>query len=77
MLSLVPTVWFLLQHPARYGNLIKSIWVIVAAILIYLTVKHQDAREKNNMWAYLILSLGSLVFCKPGPNDTKRVAAIC
>lgn len=62
MLSLVPTVWFLLQHPDGTETLIKSICVIVATILIYLTVKHQDAREKNNMWAYLILSLGSLVF---------------
>ncbi len=32
------------------------------ATLLWLTLKHRDARERNNMWAYLILGLGSLVF---------------
>ena len=34
----------------------------VALALVWLTLKHRDAREKNNMWAYLVLTLGSLVF---------------
>jgi POT family proton-dependent oligopeptide transporter len=36
--------------------------VLVAAGLIYATVTHRDPGERNKMWAYLILSLGSLVF---------------
>lgn len=62
MLLLVPTVWFLLQHPDNTETLVKAICAVVAGTLIYLTVIHPDAREKNNMWAYLILSAGSLVF---------------
>jgi proton-dependent oligopeptide transporter, POT family len=30
--------------------------------LIYLTVRHQDRRERRNMTAYLILTIGSLMF---------------
>jgi POT family proton-dependent oligopeptide transporter len=35
---------------------------VVALALVWLTLKHRDAREKKNMWAYLILTIGSLVF---------------
>jgi POT family proton-dependent oligopeptide transporter len=35
---------------------------VLAGLLVYLTLKHKDPRERNNMWAYLILALGSLVF---------------
>jgi POT family proton-dependent oligopeptide transporter len=62
LVGLVPIVWLLLQHAELSGNLVILISVVVAAALIYLTVKHRDARERNNMWAYLILTLGSLVF---------------
>src|SRR4026209_98190 len=31
-------------------------------MLIYLTVRHQDRRERRNMTAYLILAIGSLMF---------------
>jgi POT family proton-dependent oligopeptide transporter len=34
----------------------------VALTLIYLTVRHQDRRERRNMTAYLILTIGSLMF---------------
>jgi POT family proton-dependent oligopeptide transporter len=34
----------------------------VALSLIYLTMRHPDLRERRNMWAYLILTLGSLAF---------------
>ena len=40
----------------------KVISAAVALALVWLTLKHRDAREKNNMWAYLVLTLGSLVF---------------
>src|SRR3546814_4101294 len=62
LIALVPTVWFLLQHPGSTETLVKAICAIVAAVLVWLTLRHRDPRERNNMWAYLILTLGSLVF---------------
>jgi POT family proton-dependent oligopeptide transporter len=62
LLGLVPLVWILLQHPGSTETLMKAISALVAASLIWLALRHRDAREKNNMWAYLILTLGSLVF---------------
>ena len=62
LLVLVPIVWLLLQHPDSTETLVKAICALVAAALVYLTVRHRDPGEKNKMWAYLILSLGSLVF---------------
>ncbi len=62
LLGLVPVVWFLLQHPHGTERLVKGISAIVALTLVWLAWKHRDAREKNNMWAYLILTIGSLVF---------------
>ena len=43
-------------------ELVKGIGLIVAGTLVYLTIRHRDKLERNNMWAYLILTLGSLVF---------------
>src|SRR6185312_2187741 len=40
----------------------KMICAVVALTLIYLTIRHQDRRERRNMTAYLILTLGSLMF---------------
>ncbi len=60
--GLVPIVWFLLQHPHGTETLVKAISAVVALSLAWLAFKHRDARERNNMWAYLILTLGSLVF---------------
>ncbi len=62
LIGLVPIVWYLLQRPGSTGWLLKGICALVAASLVYLTLRHRDARERNNMWAYLILTLGSLVF---------------
>jgi proton-dependent oligopeptide transporter, POT family len=62
LVGLVPIVWFLLQHPHGTERLVKAISAAVALALVWLTLKHRDAREKNNMWAYLILTIGSLVF---------------
>lgn len=61
LVGLVPILWALLQA-SWTGILVKFICLGVAGVLVFLTVKHQDLREKNNMWAYLILALGSLVF---------------
>jgi POT family proton-dependent oligopeptide transporter len=55
-------VWFLLQHTDLTNKVMKAISAFVAASLVYLTVRHPDRRERNNMWAYLILAAGSLVF---------------
>jgi POT family proton-dependent oligopeptide transporter len=62
LIGLVPIVWIMLQHTASTGRLLKAVCAMVAAVLVYLTLKHRDPRERNNMWAYLILALGSLVF---------------
>jgi POT family proton-dependent oligopeptide transporter len=62
VLGTVPAVWVLLQRPGGTETLIKGICAAVALTLIYLTVRHPDRREKRNMTAYLILTLGSLAF---------------
>lgn len=62
LIGLVPVVWLLLQRPGMTEILLKGICGAVALTLIYLTVRHEDRREKRNMTAYLILTLGSLMF---------------
>jgi POT family proton-dependent oligopeptide transporter len=62
LFGLVPVVWFLLQHPHGTERLVKVISAVVALSLLGLTLKHRDVREKKNMSAYLILTIGSLVF---------------
>lgn len=57
-----PLVWIMLQHTGPTATLMKVVSAAVAAGLVTLTLRHKDPREKNNMWAYLILTLGSLVF---------------
>ncbi len=62
LLGTVPVVWLLLQRPGSTETLIKGICAAVALMLIYLTVRHSDRRERRNMTAYLILMVGSLMF---------------
>jgi POT family proton-dependent oligopeptide transporter len=62
LVGLVPVVWFLLQHPHGTERLVKVISAAVALALAWLTLKHRDLRERKNMTAYLILTIGSLVF---------------
>ncbi len=62
LVALVPIVWIMLQHTGSTGTFFKTFSAVLAAGLVYLTLKHRDRRERNNMWAYLILALGSLVF---------------
>jgi proton-dependent oligopeptide transporter, POT family len=62
VLGLIPVVWFMLQRPGGTGMILKGICGAVALTLIYLTVRHPDRREKRNMTAFLILTLGSLMF---------------
>src|SRR5947207_9732151 len=62
LIGLVPVVWFMLQRPGGTETIIKMICAAVALALIYLTVRHRDRREQRNMTAYLILTIGSLMF---------------
>src|SRR5256885_4181450 len=62
VLGTVPVVWLLLQRPGMTETLVKGICAAVALTLIYLTLRHSDRREKRNMTAYLILTIGSLAF---------------
>ena len=62
LIGLVPVVWFMLQRPGGTETIIKAICGAVALTLIYLTVRHRDRREQRNMTAYLILTVGSLMF---------------
>ena len=52
----------MLQRPGGTETIIKGICGAVALTLIYLTVRHSDRREQRNMTAYLILTVGSLMF---------------
>jgi len=62
LLGVPPVVFAMLQHSSSTEILLKAICAAVAVALVYLTAKHRDPLEKNNMRAYLILTLGSLVF---------------
>jgi proton-dependent oligopeptide transporter, POT family len=57
-----PLVWFMLQHTGETGRVLKGGCGLVGAWLVYLTLRHPEPRERRNMWAYLILTVGSLVF---------------
>src|SRR6058998_1060263 len=62
LIGTVPVVWLMLQRPGMTETVIKAICAAVALTLIYLTVRHSDRREQRNMTAYLILTIGSLMF---------------
>jgi proton-dependent oligopeptide transporter, POT family len=62
LIGTVPVVWFMLQRPDMTETVIKAICGAVALSLIYLTLRHADRRERRNMTAYLILTIGSLAF---------------
>jgi POT family proton-dependent oligopeptide transporter len=62
LFATVPVVWLMLQRPGGTETLIKGICAAVALTLIYLTLRHPNRRERRNMTAYLILTLGSLAF---------------
>src|SRR3954466_13341981 len=62
LIGLVPVVWFMLQRPGGTEIILKTICGAVAVMLIYLTIRHPDRREKRNMTAFLILTIGSLAF---------------
>src|SRR5213592_4328363 len=62
LIGTVPVVWLMLQRPGMTETVIKAICAAVALALIYLTLRHSDRHEQRNMTAYLILTIGSLMF---------------
>ena len=62
LLAVPVVVWLMLQHTGPTGIALKVVSGAVGAALVYLTVKHPVPSERKKMWAYLILTLGSLVF---------------
>jgi POT family proton-dependent oligopeptide transporter len=62
LVGLVPIVWIMLQHTGSTAIFLKALSAALAIGLVYLTLTRRDPRERNNMWAYLILTAGSLVF---------------
>jgi len=62
LIGLVPLVWIMLQHTGSTGIILKTIGALVALALLRLTIKHHDRVERKHMWAFLILTTGSLVF---------------
>lgn len=62
VLALVPLLWMLLQHLEDTDRGLKWAGAAVALMLVGLTLRHRDRLERRRMWAYLLLTLGSLVF---------------
>ncbi|HEX5684598.1 MAG TPA: oligopeptide:H+ symporter [Ideonella sp.] len=62
LVGLVPLVWYMLQRPDSTGSLVKWIGAGIALVLLWLTLRHPEPQERRNMWAYLVLTIGSLVF---------------
>ncbi len=62
LVALVPLLWLLLQHPGDTAWLVKGLSAAVALWLVVLTVRHPNGPERQRMMAYLLLTVGSLVF---------------
>jgi POT family proton-dependent oligopeptide transporter len=62
LLGVPVVVWLMLQHTGPTGIVLKVVSGAVGAALVYLTMRHPEPSERKKMWAYLILTLGSLVF---------------
>lgn len=60
--GLVPLLAWLLQHPSDTAAGMKALCYGVGLVLLVLTLRHPVAAEKRRMQAYLVLTLGSLVF---------------
>jgi POT family proton-dependent oligopeptide transporter len=62
LLGVPLVVWLMLQHTGPTNIILKAASGVVAAALIYLTIRHPEPSERKKMWAYLILTVGNLVF---------------
>lgn len=62
LFGLIPIVYWNLKNAGLSSNLVIAVGVLIGVVLVAVTITHQDRRERRNMWAYLILAMGSLVF---------------
>ncbi|MEB0138964.1 MULTISPECIES: oligopeptide:H+ symporter [unclassified Undibacterium] len=62
LIGLVPVVFYLLHQAESTEQIILWIGGAVGLALAALTLLHRERRERRNMTAYLMLTLGSLVF---------------
>jgi POT family proton-dependent oligopeptide transporter len=62
LLGVPLVVWLMLQHTGPTNIALKLVSLAVAVVLVILTIIHPEPSERKRMWAYLILTLGSLVF---------------
>jgi POT family proton-dependent oligopeptide transporter len=60
--GLVPLLAWLLQHPGDTAIGMKALCAAVGVALAVMTMRHPVPAEKRRMQAYLVLTLGSLVF---------------
>lgn len=60
--GLVPVLAWLLQHPGDTAIGMKALCGAVGLALLALTLRHPVPAEQRRMQAYLVLTLGSLVF---------------
>ncbi len=58
----MPLLWWLLQRPGDTSDALKLFCALVAVLLVVLTLRHPQADERRRMAAFLVLTLGSLVF---------------
>ena len=58
---LIALRWFL-EHAKLSNQLIMSIGVLMVFVFIYIAMKRPYAEERRKIWAFIILSLTSLVF---------------
>ena len=56
--------------------ILKAICGVVALTLIYLTLRHRNRRERRNMTAYLILTIGSADVLVALPDGTEWPDAV-
>lgn len=62
LVGLVPLLAWLLQHPGDTAIAMKLLCGAVGVALLILTLRHRVPQERRRMQAYLVLTLGSLVF---------------
>ncbi|MBI3347354.1 MAG: MFS transporter [Burkholderiales bacterium] len=62
LVGLVPLLVWLLKQPGDTAIGMKAFCALVAIVLVVITVRHPVPAEKQRMQAYLVLTLGSLVF---------------
>lgn len=59
---LVLSLRWLLEHSHFSNNLIMTVGAVMALLIAVLATKQRTAKERNNMWAYIILAFTSLIF---------------